>query len=210
VVAGLVGSGAWAEGVAVGAKIGTLGLGAEVTVGLFEEVNARIGFNTGSYERNGEKLDDAEVDAELKLQTVPVLLDWHPGAGGFRVSAGAVLNNNEVDLSVSEGVTVELQGVDFVLSELNGKVEFDSLSYYFGIGYGNAASDDGGLGFILDVGVMYHGEPEGSATAVSAIPDPRVQQEVDRRLAAEVAKFNDDAKNFVVYPVISIGLSYGF
>jgi hypothetical protein len=55
---------------------------------------------------------------------------------------------------------------------------------------------------------MFQGEPKVSATATAS--DPALQPYVDQALANEVAKIQDDASAFKLYPVISVGVSYRF
>jgi hypothetical protein len=188
-------------------KVGTLGLGAEASVGIAPRLNVRAGYNTLSYERDFT-MDDADVTGELDWQTIPILLDWHAFGGGFRISAGGVINNNEVLISADPTEPFELQDAAYWIDSLDGKITFDSTSWYLGVGYGNAVDRDGRWHVSCDFGVMYHGEPKVEATAVAQ--DPLIQALLDQDLQKEVADFQDDIKAFVWYPVVSVGVSFRF
>jgi hypothetical protein len=190
-----------------GLRIGTLGGGGDLTVNLGSKLNFRAGAGFFSYDDTVE-LDEATVDGELNLQTIPLLLDWHPAASGFRVSGGVVLNENEVDMSATPGDELNLQDRDFVVQGLDGRLTFDDVAPYLGIGYGDAVGDGGRVRFSCDFGLMYHGEPAVSATAVAQ--DPAVQDELNQALQAEVEEFEEDISGFVIYPVVNVGLSFAF
>ena len=192
--------------IGISGKIGTLGLGADLTVNLGSYLNLRGGYNWLNYERTFD-VAEAEVDGELNFGTIPILLDWHPFAGSFRVSGGVVINNNEITLSAKPGEILELEGTDYEVARLNGDVTFDDTAWYIGIGSGNATAD-GTIHFTCDFGVMFHGTPEISAEAVSG--NPTLQALLNADLQAEVDELQDDADAFTIYPVISFGMSIAF
>ncbi len=190
-------------------KAGTLGYGGDVTIGLSSCLNLRGGLNVFSYDRD-EEMDEATVNGELDFQTIPVLLDWHPWGSGFRISAGPVINNNEILLSASPTTDFELDDQEFDIQGLDGSVAFDDISYYFGIGFGNAACEDGGrIRFAFDFGLLYHGAPDVTATAQATVP-ALVQNALDAALAAEVQEYEDDLSSFPFWPVISFGFTVAF
>src|SRR4051794_30641752 len=76
-------------------KAGTLGLGAELTVGLGRQVNGRIGVNAFNYSERGEA-SRIEYKADAELRSATALLDWQPGGGAFRLTGGLVWNGTQV------------------------------------------------------------------------------------------------------------------
>ena len=76
------------------------------------------------------------------------------------------------------------------------------------LGVGNAADTEAHWHFALDLGVMFQGEPDVSLNATSS--NPGLQPLLDGELAKEEADFQDDASDFELYPVLSVGLSYSF
>ncbi len=195
-------------GVGISAKVGTLGWGADLTVGIIDQLNVRVGYNAYSDDADYDDDDDNSYLAEFSLQTIPVMLDWHPFSGNFRISAGVVLNDNEVTASVTPGEEFEFNGVDYEVEDLFGALTFDDMATYVGIGFGNAANSGGRFNLTLDVGAMYHGTPELTATATAS--NAALQTELNNNLAIEVADANEDIESFKWYPVVSIGLSFRF
>ncbi len=54
--------------IALGGKVGTTGLGLELTVGLLDSLNTRVGLNTFTYGYDFD-VDDFNYDADLNLFT---------------------------------------------------------------------------------------------------------------------------------------------
>jgi hypothetical protein len=193
--------------VGVSPKIGTLGPGVDVTLGLSERSNLRLFGHMFTYNFVANRVE-GDIDADIKGLNYGALLDFHPGGSSFRLSLGVMINANEVDLDADLTEAVNLAGIDFNLDDLTGEISFDELAPYIGIGFGNAVGADGNWHFSFDLGVFYQGEPTVSASAVSSIP--ALQPVVDFALAEEVADIQDDADKFTLYPFLAIGLSYKF
>lgn len=212
-IAALAGQMVFAEGVGITAKAGTLGLGADLTVGLGEKVNARAGINALSYEFDvGGGDDDSEsseeIQSELDWQSIMAVLDWHPWGGGFRLSAGVVFNNNEVLLSADVNESIEIGDREYTVSDLTGKVTFDDVVGYVGIGCGNAVSENGHWHFAWDLGVMFQGVPEVTIEATAS--DPALQNMLNADIEQETGDWEDDLEAFDMFPVLSFGVSYKF
>lgn len=186
-----------ADGFGLGIKAGTLGVGVEGTFGLTERFNLRVGANSYSYSYN-ETASGIRYDAELDLQSAALLLDWHPFAGTFRVSAGVLRNKNAVHLVAT---ATDVGGSPYPAgARVNGDVTFKKSAPYVGIGWGNAAKP-GFLGISVEVGAMFQGKPDVTLTSsdVSEADLRREEQEAEADLA-----------DFDVYPVVSLGLSFRF
>ena len=203
---------------AVGVKIGTLGLGVEGTLKLNDNFNLRGGGNFASIDlsglvegddEDGDGAGDAEeVDLELDLQTFAALLDWHVWDGGFRLTVGGMVNNNEVSISADLNEKVEVGDSEYSVDSFNGTVDFSQIVPYLGIGYGNAVDEAGRLTFAFDLGVMLQGNPEVELTATAS--DPGLQAALNADLAVEAQDIEDDVEGISLYPVVSIGLAYSF
>lgn len=189
-------------------KAGTTGIGADVTVSLYDNLNLRAGLNYLPYTHDSYENDEKEMTGKLRLQTIPLLADWHPGAGNFRVSGGLVINNNKVSVEGVPGAEIEFNDVDYIIQSFNGDMTFNTLCPYIGIGYGNAAREGGRFSFSFDFGVFFHGTPKIRAEAVAA--DPARQEALDRDLEVELDDLRDDAEPFKFYPVLRFGLLYRF
>ena len=194
-------------GVGVAVKVGTLGFGTDLTVGVSERTNVRLMYNTASYDFVRDE-DAGEVQTDFDWQSYGALIDWHPAGGGFRISAGLFKNDNVVDLTGDLDDTVNLGGVDFALSALVGQVTFEDVAPYIGFGFGNALDEEGRWHFTCDFGLLFQGEPSVDAAATSSVPS--LQFVVDEALAIEVDEIEDDLEFFTIYPVVTVGMSYRF
>ncbi|MBN1670757.1 MAG: hypothetical protein JXR37_06985 [Kiritimatiellae bacterium] len=206
----LLAGGAYADRFGVTGKVGTLGWGGDVTLGLRPKLNLRGGFNILNYdiptdEGDGENAD--EISAELKWQSFAVLLDWHPSETGFRVTGGLIFNNNRIDMTADPNDRVDINDVEYLITEASGDITFNAVAPYLGMGYGDAAGSKGWR-FAFDVGVMLQGSPDVSVQAVAA--DPSMQAALDADVEEEVSELEDDYAWFMLYPVITFGVSYTF
>lgn len=194
-------------GVGVTPKIGTLGYGVDVSVSVATQLNVRAGFQTMTYNWAVE-MDRARLDGNVELKTIPILLDYYPGGGTFRISGGVMINDNKVVLSVDPNEPVELEGTKYRIDRLDGEIGFDQLAWYVGIGCGNAAAG-GRVQFACDVGFMYHGAPQTTARAEANLPGP-LKAQLDRDLETERVQFEEDISSLVLYPVVMVGILFAF
>lgn len=206
--------------VALGAKVGTLGAGAELTAGLSRRVNFRLGANAFSYTDEGREVSDIEYDAEANLRNATALLDFHPGGRAFRLTGGLVWNGNNLEgrsLPPASGV-YDIGGVPVpvtMVGTLNAEVEFDPVVPYAGIGWGNAVGDGKRVGFFFDLGAFFQGEADATLTPV--IPEgslilttPGARELLQVLIEREEREFEEDAADYDIYPVVSFGVSYRF
>lgn len=189
----------------LGVKAGTLGLGVEGTIGLTTGLNLRAGLNSFSYNYS-DSASGVNYDVDLDLKSYALLLDWHPFAGSFKLTAGVLSNGNGATMSGTPTGSVTIGNTTYPASavgQLHGEVDFKSAAPYVGIGWGNAAGKARGLGVGFEIGVLFQGAPEVTLTSTN----PAVSQ---NDLDAEAREIEDDLSGFKSYPVISFGLSYQF
>lgn len=207
----LLGNNAWADetgGIDVSLKAGTLGVGAEINYPISSNMSVAVGFNKFS-KSQVENIDGNDYDEDINLQTFSVLFNYHPFNGSFRITAGAMLNNNELTLTADPNATYDINGTIYDSTEfgnLEATVDFEKIAPYIGLGLGYGASS--GFSFTLDVGILFQGEPsvDMTSTGGSESNNPVFLD----NLAQEEAAAEDDIKDFDVYPVISLGVSYRF
>jgi len=209
VIAGFAKSAAAQGGLAIGAKVGTLGPGVELSGYLVENLNIRGGFNYLPYSYEFED-GGINYDADLTMQSGLILLDWHMFGNNFRLSAGLTINDNMLE---GTGTTTEPEEIGdnlytpAELGTIKGKATFDQLAPYVGSGYGNAVADDVSLSFIFDLGVIFQGTPDIELTADGTMAnDPQLQAD----LKEQEKEFQDEADVFKIYPVLSFGIAYYF
>ena len=185
--------------------VGTLGLGVDVAVTVHRQVGLRGGINWLPFDIN---VEHESVDYELDWSSphVPLLVDFYP-SGQFRLSGGVLFSPSTYDVTGRLAEATDVGDNVYTPQEvgtLRGEVSTNTTSPYVGIGYGNPAA--GALGFFFDLGVAFHGNPAIAVTADgTAAADPQFQADLD----AEVVELEDDLESWVVYPVLSIGLSFG-
>lgn len=196
--------------IALGVKASTLGAGAEGTVGLLQGLNLRGGVNALSFDFDAET-SDVDYDVDADLLSFPIVLDWHPFKGsGFRITGGILINQNEGDAEATTEATYTIGDTVYTaaqLGSLSGKVDFNEVAPYVGIGWGNAVGKDKRWSFSCDFGVVFQGEANIDLAASGPIAsDPTFQAE----LAKEKKALEDELDDYKYYPVISLGVTYKF
>lgn len=204
---------------ALGAKAGTLGFGAELTAGIHERLDFRLGVQGFDYSERREA-SDIEYDAEAEARSANAFLDWHPFGGGFRLTGGALYNDSEVlgQSLVPASGTYDIGGIPVpanLIGTLAGRIEFDPIVPYAGLGWGNALQSQRALSFSLDLGVAFIGAGDVTLTpqipAGSPLNDPIARALLDIQLEREARDIEEDLENdYDMYPVLSIGLAYRF
>jgi hypothetical protein len=214
----LLSSSAMAD-VAIGARAGTFGFGAELAFGLTESLNLRLGYNTLSYDHT---LDETDVtyDGTLEIGAASAIVDWHVFNGGFRLSAGAVQKGPTIDvIGKPTGGSYEIGDNTYTAAEigsLSGSVEMgDSVAPYIGIGWGNPVDEAGRFTLLLDIGAIRTGAPTATFSAtcgasLNATQCGQLQAELNADIAAEIAEFEDETQDLDWYPVVNVGFAIRF
>lgn len=200
----LLSTSARAQRVGIGARAGTLGPGLEITANLVPALNVRVGANYFTYSRT-DRLDDLEVaveyDADLTLNSLRALLDWHPWGNQLRLTAGAVYNNNHISAIARPIESYTIRNKTFApekIGSLTADVDLGSkINPYVGLGIGNAVSKR--VGFAFDLGLLYTNAPAVSMEGEGMI-SPTARQARD--LEEGFSEFN-------FYPLLSLGVSIG-
>lgn len=202
------GNGRQPLGVGVTARVGTLGIGVDVAKSFTSQLNGRLGFNFGSI---GFNRSDSGIDynSQLNLSSVQLFGDYYPiNSSSFRITGGLIAQNNRFSVTgkPSGSGTYTLDGNQFSASDvgtLSGEYKYgNSIAPYVGIGIGKPPSE--GFGFNADLGVMFTGSPQVTLTA----SNPAFNNST--ALNNQARKTENDLRGFSVYPVLSVGLSYGF
>lgn len=208
-----LGLGAAAQAQSIAARAGTSGMGAELGIGLGTHVGLRAVAAGGSLSRE-QRESNIAYDGTLKLANGALLFDLHPFAGGFRLSAGAVYNNNQFDATGrGDSGTIEINGVSYPASAvgtLRASVRWDKASPYLGFGWGAQPRGSSGLYFSADVGAFYQ-RPAAtlSGDCGALVPGPACTQ-LQSDIRAEERQFQDEVGKFKLYPVLTLGMGYRF
>ncbi len=193
--------------VAMNFKIGSLGPGVELDLGLTDSLGVRIGLNSFTYNYNATA-SSVNYDFKLQLQTISALADWYPFQGSFRTSAGVMYNNNKVSLTglPTGGIFTVNGNPDPSISTLQGTMTFNRLAPYIGMGWGNPAEKNKGWGMTTDIGVLFQGSPK--TTLVATCTAAPCSAATLNNVSAENASLQSDLSRFKFWPVASVGISY--
>lgn len=201
---------AQASGFALGAKVGTLGVGLEGTYSMTPRINLRADINGMTYDQS-DSYSGIGYSIDLDVLVGGLLVDVHPFKGGFHVSGGLYANGSELTGQADDQALYNINGVNYpksAVGTLKADIGFDSVAPYAGVGWGNAVGKNKRLGLNFDLGVLYQGSPDVTLASEggSLSNDPTFQAELKK----EEQNFQDDIDNFKFYPVASFGLSYRF
>jgi hypothetical protein len=199
---------------ALGPRIGTTGIGGDLTLGLFRAMNIRGGFGYATFNIS-PKIDHIKYDIDVDFITIPVLIDLHPFDGGFRVSGGIYIQpGTEAKVSGRPDKSRRIGDHTYtasILGELTGSVKpRHKVAPYFGIGYGNAVSPLNRWNFAFDLGVIFQAYDVDLAADGAVITDPGLNQFFAADIKKEEDSLQDDFDKFKFYPVLSFGFTYNF
>jgi hypothetical protein len=101
-----------------------------------------------------------------------------------------------------------------VLGTLDGKVEFDPVVPYAGLGWGTAPRSGRHWGVTIDAGAMFQGRGHVTLTpripAGSPLNNPIARQALQILINREERDVEHDISDYDIYPVVSLGVSYRF
>ncbi|MCW8917674.1 MAG: hypothetical protein OQL08_02515 [Gammaproteobacteria bacterium] len=194
-------------GIGIGVRGSTLGAGIELGKSFSDHFGVRLGLNKYS-KSDSQTIDDIDYDADLDLSSTALLFDWHPFAGSFHLTAGYLNSNNELTASATPDGDVSIGDTTVTVTPgdliLDGSVKLGS-GPYLGLGWGNVPAK--GFGFVFEVGVVQMGTPDVDLVVTDNTGSLGiVQADIDQ----EIANMEDDLDEFKTYPVIALGISYGF
>lgn len=227
-------------------------------LGVFFDINAGtqgIGFNIGyefnrylklrfrsgfmSYSYNDE-WEDMDFDAKFKGNNTGLILDVHPFAGKFHISAG--LNFNPIKLEAKGRMDGSSQYSDWYGNATNkvyelgdtqykledgtlegwvfGKYSWRSCQPYLGIGWSSDGDGDRGLYFSFDLGVNFMGSGNFSVSSSGGVLqapigtndawEPLDNNTLKDSLREEGKDFFKIADKIYVWPVLQLGIGYRF
>ena len=201
------------EGLALGVRLGTTGAGVELTKSLSPRLNARLGGNLlGSHGYSAER-SDVSYDLTLTPRSGAALLDFHPGGGAFRMSAGVLYNKARIDGDAQTSGTYTIGGATYTgadVGTLRAEIRYRrSLAPCLGLGFGNAVGRGRRLTVSVDTGIAFQGSPVTRLTTTGPISnDAQFQAE----LARERGEVDEELRKgyYKYYPILAIGAAYRF
>lgn len=191
-------------GMALAVQVGSPGFGISVAKQIIPDLNARVGANFFSYGHEYEETEnDILADGTLDLQSFSILVDWYGIGAGWFLSGGLYINNNQLSALVTSTKSYEYGGREYTpeeLGEMNMEIAFNKVAPYLGLGWGNPVKEEGGLGFVFNLGAMYTNSPKVTMKGTGMIT-PTAEQAPD---------VEEDLSGLKLYGVLTFGLSYGF
>lgn len=202
------------SGLAVGARVGTLGAGLSVTKAiepgrLSVELDLNALTRSHSYSNNG-----VNYNGSLRLQSAGAVANYFPWASAFHISAGLFYDHNRFDLNgqPSSG-SFTLGGQTYTsaqLSSLSGQVKFNPVAPYLGIGWGDVTASPG-WHLSANLGVLYQGSPTVNLVGNTTYAQGSAQYNaLSSNIAVERQQIQNDLSSLRWYPVVSLGLRYRF
>jgi outer membrane protein W len=201
------------SGFGVSAKAGTAGLGIDLTKAINDNFKVRAGYSSYEYDTTHTE-ENVDYDATLRLGGVSLLADYHPWAGGFRVTAGGYTPKHRLNGTakyIGSTSTVTINGTTYSsndLANLTLDAKWNGFRPYLGLGYDGFNKTKAGLFFTADVGVIFSGSPTVSLTANCVNAALCAQATAD--LTAETAKLRGDIDGAKYLPVVQFGIGYRF
>jgi hypothetical protein len=196
--------------ISVGLKASTVGVGGEVAWKINHYFVVRGGANWIGFGTD-RKIDQIDYDFDLEFLNGSAFVDVHPFQNGFRITGGAFIGTNKVDLKATPDEPIEIGDITFTPAEigtLKGKVDLNTFAPYAGFGWVSGHKKRSGFQFYVDLGVKFGGDPNVKLTSVDGLlsSDPTLLNEIDE----EIKKIEDDLELLGFYPVIQLGFTYRF
>lgn len=201
---------------AIGANVGTTGLGIEARTQIVENLYGRLGVNYFQYNSPIAKVNDSDdstihYKTKINIMNAPLMLDYHPiDNSGFRLSLGLAYNGNKITAKASPNKTLVLNGHTYTPEDL-GSVEAkvtlgNTVTPVISVGYDNSLISDSPWSFNAEAGVIFAGKSKIKVSATGLMGEDK--QAIDD-LNRDANKDLDKAKKYLrLFPVLSVGFKY--
>jgi hypothetical protein len=204
----------WTAGAAhaqvdLSASIGTTGGSVEAKVKVAPILAVRGGYNYFQYEAD-DTYDDIAYQGDLDLSTFGAFLDLHPFGNAFMLTGGAYFGEKTLDLFATPTQNVQIGNQTFTPAQvgtLNMQADLEDTAPFVGLGW-DTSFDGSGVGFRFVAGAMFTGSPQVNLTASGGTlsNDSNFQNQV----AIEEQNLEDDVEDYEIYPVVQVGITFGF
>lgn len=202
------------RGISVGARVGTLGIGADVAAPVGNQIAIRggaglLGFDMDMTGRFG--LADNRT-AELSLPQAFYTVGAEFSILGLRAGAGILIKSGDPSyrITLDRGATIDIGANTYTEPEvgtLTTTYSWSSGAPYIQIGLGSLTSS--GFGFVIDVGAVLLNDSSFSMTAGGDEAVLASRQFLDD-LRLEEREVRDDAGGWAdFWPIVSVGFRLG-
>jgi hypothetical protein len=192
----------------IGAEVGVLSFfSGSIAWRFSDHFGLRGGLNRFAYNIE-EDLDDVSYSVKLKMQSEPLLLDFHPWSErSFRLSLGVLFNQNQLSAGATPTGSVEIGNNTYApgaVGSLSLSIKQRPVSPYLGMG-GNLFYFDRNhqWAFTHELGVAWTGKPKvGLSASGTGVPQSDLEKERQ--------KIEDDISKLALLPFIKFGISFTF
>lgn len=190
----------------VGARAGTLGLGAEVGVRIVPMVVVR-GIGQGGSLDYDRTIDGIAYSGSLNLSSFGAQVDFRPAFFSGYVTAGIYANQNDIDLRATGTGTITIGNTTYNAADvgtLTGAAKFDKQALYGGLGVEFSL---GPIAAVLEGGVFFQGAPDVAFAASGPIAsNPAFAADLVR----ETAQVADKLDALAYWPALSLQARWKF
>jgi hypothetical protein len=193
-------------------KAGSLGVGADIHRVIFpDRLNLRVG---ASFFQRAQNFTNSGIryTGTFRVGAIPVSLDAYPFKNWFRVQAGMLVDLNRLrgtgqfrtDVVSSGLITIGAHSyTPDSIGSLQGTVNVDRVSPFFGLGIGNPIKKGKRWGIFFDIGGIYHGEPTMNLQTTRNFPAT-----LPADLDAQEQLFTNATHRYIFYPIVQLGVSF--
>lgn len=199
-----------AQTVAVGANVGTTGVGLEAQLSLGPIFVLRANIDQLDHDID-EAYDGIDYSGAFAFDTVGGFVDLHPFGNAFLISGGAYLGDRDISLGATPKTPVEIGGTTYTPSQvgtLSGAIKLQDVAPFVGVGWDDTFTRRSPWGFRAIAGVAFSDTPEVALdSSGGSLSNNATFQD---RLDDEARDIQDDVEGYGFFPVIQVGLNYRF
>lgn len=189
---------------AIGATIGTSGIGLELSTRFHERIGARLGVGWIPVEVDFED-EDGEVDGTVSPPSpiVRLVADFFPRGGTFHLSAGIQHFSGGLKAVAIPADSVEIGNNRYSPEEIGrieGTIWGSETAPYLGLGWQNRS---GRIQPYFELGVALTGSPK---VSLEVLGPAAGEVDLEQDLEEEIREVEDDASSFKVFPHLMFGL----
>jgi len=195
--------------ITIAGEFGTTGVGGNASYRFADHFGVRGGLDYFSYSYSGD-IEDVRYESDVRLLSEHVSLDFYPSKKlAFRVSVGALFNQNQLTGSPDPNQTIVIDGNPYTPAEygtLNLKIKQQPVNPYVSIG-GNLFCFDRGHHWSLggELGVAY--SPWNVSLNHTGGTNP---PGLDQAIASQKKKIDDNLNKYPIIPIVKLYVSCAF
>ncbi len=199
---------AHAQNIEVGARVSTLGAGAEIGANVNPHLRIR-GIVNGWDHNHDNTSDNIRYNGKIKLASAGVQLDYRPVENGsFYVTAGLYSNSNKVNETATPTQNTRIGAVTYTPTEigtLDARGHFKRSAPYLGLGWDFPTA--GPVSINLEAGAYFQGHAHVALTSNGTLSnDPAYQTQLEQ----ERESLQHDLDKGKTWPVVALGVRYQF